>query len=232
MADLRPLYLAGAWGALAQLVSIVVLIGATAALGPRVETAEAFFAAYAAQGAAVALRGDLVILALMIAPYLATAPAVAAGLRDRAPYVGGIFVVASYAAVLGAMATESTFSLLHLAEQWVAATPGAERDLLVAAGQAVVATDLWNSTAGLFGGVLLQGSGVLVSVAMLRSPRFSRVTAGVGLLANGLDLLQHLVHPVVPDFAETVQAGMGIFYLGWFPLLARDLFRLSQPREG
>jgi len=226
MIERRPLYRAGAAAALLQLGSLLVMGVVAGTLGPRPETAGAFFEAYAEQGAAVALRGDLVILLLLLLPYLATAPAVAAGLWPRAPLTGVAFVVGSFATVIGAIATESTFALLHLADRWTGAGE-AERALLVAAGEAVVASDLWNSTAGYCGGLLLQGTGVLVSVAMLRGAAFSRVTAVAGLLGNGLDLVQHVLHPVLPEVAGTIQLGMGPFYVVWFPMLARDLLRLA-----
>jgi len=227
MPELRLLHRAAAVAALVQLASLFVLGGIAAALGPRPETAEAWFAAFAEQGHLVVLRGDLVILALLIGPYLLTAPAVAMALRDERPGAAALFFVGSYLTVSGALATESTFSLLHLAEHAAAATSDQARAIWLAAGEAVVASDLWNSTAGFFGGLLLQGSGVVVSVAMLGSRRFSRVTAISGLLANGADLFQHLADPFAPGIADAIKLGMGLFYLVWFPALARDLWRLA-----
>jgi hypothetical protein len=62
---------------------------------------------------------------------------------------------------------------------------------------------------------------------MLRSTDFSKVTAISGLVGNALDLVQHLLHPFAPSISTPIQMFMGIFYLVWFPLLMRDLFRLA-----
>lgn len=66
---------------------------------------------------------------------------------------------------------------------------------------------------------------------MLRSRDFSKLTAYAGLLGNGLDLLQHLAHPFAPAFSESIMPFMGIFYLVWFPMLARDFIRLRATDE-
>jgi hypothetical protein len=62
---------------------------------------------------------------------------------------------------------------------------------------------------------------------MLRSKEFSKVTALAGLLGNAFDLIQHILHPFAPSLSATIQMVMGPFYLVWFPMLARDLFRLG-----
>jgi hypothetical protein len=66
---------------------------------------------------------------------------------------------------------------------------------------------------------------------MLKSQDFSKVTAISGLLGNALDLIQHLLHPFAPSIAAPIQMFMGIFYLVWFPMLARDFFRLAKGQE-
>jgi hypothetical protein len=131
-------------------------------------------------------------------------------------------------AVTICFASESTFSLLHLGGQYAAAVSEAQRAQLLAAGEAVIASDFWNSSGAYMSGILLQGGGVIISLVMLRSRDFSKVTAIAGLLGNALDLIQHLLHPFTPSLSATIQMLMGPFYLLWFPLLARDLFRLGQ----
>lgn len=65
-------------------------------------------------------------------------------------------------------------------------------------------------------------------LVMLKSADFGKVTAISGLLGNTLDLVQHLLHPFAPTIAAPIQMIMGIFCFVWFPMLARDLFRLAQ----
>lgn len=77
-------------------------------------------------------------------------------------------------------------------------------------------------------GILLQGAGVLISIIMLRSSNFSRITAYAGILANGFDLAQHLIHPFIPSIASIPGMIAGLSYLIWFPMLGRDFFRLGR----
>jgi hypothetical protein len=98
----------------------------------------------------------------------------------------------------------------------------------VAAGEAIIASDMWNSTAGFMAGILLQGAGVLISIILLRSSNFSRITAYAGILANGFDLAQHLIHPFIPSIASIPGMIAGLSYLIWFPMLGRDFFRLGR----
>ena len=108
------------------------------------------------------------------------------------------------------------------------ATSEAVRTQLLSAGEAVIASDMWNSSAAYMGGILLQGSGVMISVIMLRSKDFSKVTAYSGLLGNGFDLIQHILHIFLPAVSSFITMFMGVFYFVWFPMLARDLFRLAR----
>jgi hypothetical protein len=118
-----------------------------------------------------------------------------------------------------------------LGSQYGAATSEIVRTQLVAAGEAVTASDIWNSSAGYMTGLLLQGGGVIISLVMLRSKDFSKVTAFAGLLGNALDLVQHILHPFTPSLSATIQMVMGPFYFVWFPMLARDLFRLRRKQQ-
>jgi hypothetical protein len=87
---------------------------------------------------------------------------------------------------------------------------------------------MWHSSAGAMAGILLQGSGVLMSAIMLRSKSFSRVTGYSGLIANGLDLTQHLIHFALPPFAAVILWIAGPFYIVWYAMLGRDFFRLAR----
>ena len=230
--DARFFYRSGAVGAALQLLSLAAMIVAGLALGPRPETAAAAFAAYHDGPWHLALRGDLLLVGLLIVPYLLTAPALFLALRRTGFAVAAFATLFTVIAVVGAVATESTFSLLHLAERSAAASGEAQRAALLAAAEAVIAADLWNATAGYAGGFLLQGSGVAFSLLMLRSDRFHRLTAWSGLLGNGFDLVQHAIHPFLPAVASTIAMGMGILYVVWFPMLAWDFARLAQGGRG
>jgi hypothetical protein len=67
-----------------------------------------------------------------------------------------------------------------------------------------------------------------MSVVMVQSQSFGKATAYVGIVTHGLDLLHILVSFFVPQAGFMMMAIAGPLYLVWFPLLARDFFRLSQ----
>ena len=190
-------------------------------------TAEAYYQMYQGSLLVAFIRDDFSSL-IIIALYLGLFLGLYGALRRSQPALMTLASALLLIGVTAGFATHSGLSLFHLSQQYAAAVSAEQRAQLVAAGEAVLATNMWNSSGGYLAGILLQGYGVIVSLIMLRSPRFSKVTAYAGLLSNGLDLLQHLIHPFAPALVEPILRVAGPFYLIWFPMLARDLFRLAQ----
>ncbi len=126
------------------------------------------------------------------------------------------------------LADHSAFSIIHLSERYAAAATPAEEAQILAAGEAVIATDMWHTTGGFLAGLFMQGGFAFISFVMLRSPGFSKWTAYTGILSNGLDFLHVFIMLFAPALAAAVLAIGGVFYLIWFPLLGRDLIRLGK----
>lgn len=227
---LKGLYFIGGFSAILQLVSILIYSILLGVLGPKPTSAAEYFDVYQNSPLEAFLRGDFLLLVL-IGLYLGTFPALYAALRRLSPVFAGLATLFTILTVAGTFATESSFSLLHLGEQYVNATSDAMRIQLQAAGEAVIASDMWNSSAGYMGGILLQGSGVMISVIMLRSNNFSKITAYSGLVGNGLDLIQHVLHIFLPSVSSFITIFMGLFYFVWYPMLGRDLFRLVKDTQ-
>lgn len=137
-------------------------------------------------------------------------------------------VVLVFAGLTLALATPSAFSWLALSDKFAAATSEAQKTLLLAAGEAILASDMWHGSGAITGGILLQIGALLMSVVMVQSQSFGKATAYVGIVTHGLDLLHILVSFFVPQAGFMMMAVAGPLYLVWFPLLARDFFRLSQ----
>ena len=127
-----------------------------------------------------------------------------------------------------ALATSDVFSIFRLSDHYAVATTEAMRQQLLAAGEAIIASNLWNSTAGYFTGILMQGSFLIFSFLMLRDTPFEKRTAYTGILANGLDLFQHLVHIFVPSIASSILMISGIFYVPWFLFLGLDFLKIGR----
>ena len=231
--SLSTLYKIGAIAVLIQLATILLILIASIALGlePRPATVQEFYAMYGESKLIGMLRDDFSSLVL-IAMYLGSAPALFFALRKQNFTVALLCTIMMLTGAVGAFAVHAGFSMMHLSDLYAAAGTEAQRAQLLAAGEAVLASDMWNSTAGYMGGILLQGPGVVLSLLMLRNKDFSKVTAIAGLIGNGLDLIQHLIHPFAPEIASVIQMSMGVFYLVWFPALARDLLRLARREVG
>jgi hypothetical protein len=83
-------------------------------------------------------------------------------------------------------ASNTAFNMLSLSDQYAAATTDAQRSMLLAAGQAMLA--IYQGTAFDVSYVLVSVAPLIMSVVMLRSNVFSKATAYVGILANILGL--------------------------------------------
>lgn len=150
-----------------------------------------------------------------------------AALRREDPAPTTLATVLAFAGVTLALATPMGLSMLPLSDKYAAATSEEARTLLLAAGEAILATDMWHSTGAFVGGLLLQTGAVLVSIVMLRTSVFSRTTAYVGILTHGLDLLHVVLGPFVPRAGFLFMAMAGPLYLLWFPLVGRRLLQLG-----
>ena len=124
------------------------------------------------------------------------------------------------------LATPSAFSWLTLSDKFAAATSAAQKTQFLAAGEAILAADMWHGSGAILGGILMQTGALLISVVMLRSPAFGKLTAWLGIGMHSLDLAHILVGFFFPTGGVILMAIAGPLYLVWFPLLARDFFRL------
>jgi len=221
----RGFFRFGAWGAVAQVCVLFVMIIAGAVLGARPETAREFLEAYGEQPFATLLRDDFSSLVL-IALYAFTFPALFRALYGLRPALVTFSVLATFMAIILSLATNAALSLMHLGEQYAQVASGVERQNLLLAAEAVLASDMWHSSAGYFAGLLLQGSGILISVVMLGSRDFMKWTAVAGIIANSGDLIQHLLHGAIPGLGTIILYVAGPFYLVWYILLAHNFFSL------
>ena len=221
------LYKTSATSALLQLAVVLVYFAVIATLGGKPDTIEEYFVIMQTDRLVGFLRGDIFNL-MIVALYLGLFPGFYLALRHMAPIGATFSSLLILIAVILCLASNSDFSMLHLSNQYALAMTNAQRSQIIAAGEAILAANMWNSTGAYISGLFLQGSGVFISVIMLRSKGFSKVTAIAGMLGNGIDLLQHVLHPFQPTISAVVLRAAGPFYLVWFPMLARDFLRLAK----
>jgi hypothetical protein len=134
------------------------------------------------------------------------------------------------------LATNTAFSMLSLSRQYAAAATEAQKSVLLAAGQAMIAVS--EGTGGQYTGMPLAWlAGLILSIVMLRSRIFSKATAWVGILGLGL-LLASIpfagytttgpMTAVVSAIIAVTYIGGGLLSLAWYILVGLRLLKLGQ----
>jgi hypothetical protein len=206
-----------------SLVTMLILV----TIGGQPETAREGFSMLQENRLAGLLRLDVLSVLVMPLYYLLFLGLYAALKKTHLPYatVATLFVFAGLTLFL---ATPSVFSWLALSDKFAVTTSEEQKTLLLAAGEAILASDMWHGSGPIMGGILMQTGALIISVIMLRSKDFAKSTAYVGIVTHGLDL----AHILVGFFSVTggiiLMAIAGPLYLVWFPLIARDFFRLGR----
>jgi hypothetical protein len=118
--------------------------------------------------------------------------------------------------------------MLPLSDKYALATSQDGRNQLLAAGEAILASDIWHGTGAFIGAVLLQCAAVLMSVVMLRTKVFGRAIAYTGIVTHGLDLAHVVLMPFLPTAGAVLMATAGPLYLVWLPLVGRRLLQLGR----
>ncbi len=136
----------------------------------------------------------------------------------------------AFAGIAAYVATNTSLSLLYVSDQYAAATTEAQKSLLLAAGQATIAV----GGGGLFwstGFILVAVAGLIVAAVMRRGKLFGIATAWVGILANGLFLVNYIASVFVSATSNvsTILVGCAtILMFVWWILIARKLFQLGR----
>jgi len=115
--------------------------------------------------------------------------------------------------------SNTVFEMLSLSNQYAGATTDAQRSMLLAAGQVMLA--IYEGTAFSLSYVLLAFGGIIISAVMLRSNIFGKVTAYAGILAGAIAL-----GIFVPKIGIFISIFSILFYEIWYILIARRLFQL------
>ena len=133
----------------------------------------------------------------------------------------GLFGVTIY------LASNTTFSMLSLSNQYAAASTETQKTMLLAAGQTMLA--LVQSTGVYMSLLLIAVAGFIMSVVMLQSKIFGKVTAYVGILAGALDLIYCVTtFASVPELDASLLASAGLCLMIWHILAGRKLYQLGQ----
>ena len=125
------------------------------------------------------------------------------------------------------LATPTALSMMSLSDKYAAANTEQARNQLLAAGEALLASDMWHGTGAIVGGILAQVGAVLICVVMLRSMIFGRRIAWLGIVMHGFDLAHIVFAPFVPMAGVALMVVAGPLYPIWLFLVGRRLLHLA-----
>ncbi|MBI9051075.1 MAG: hypothetical protein JEZ00_16760 [Anaerolineaceae bacterium] len=174
----------------------------------------------------------LELLSILFMPlYFVIFYAVYHALKPASPIFTGLAFIFVAVGVILFMATPSTFSWLALSEKYTAAVSSVEKSQIIAAGESILASDMWHGSGARMGGLLMQIGTLGISILMLKNTKFSKATAIIGIGMHGLDLLHIVIGVFTPQLGAILMMIAGPFYLVWFPLLGRDFLRLAKAKD-
>jgi hypothetical protein len=173
---------------------------------------------------------DLINYALLGLIFLALCGA----LRRASKSATVIAVVTGLMGIAIYFASNQALSILSLSHQYATATTEAQRTMLLAAGEALLAMHnpgAIHQGTGIYLGLLLVTIAALVfSVIMLRSSVFGRATALVGIVATVSQLGYFVALPLAFAVVALPFVVSAPFRLTWYVLIAVKLFRLAARR--
>jgi hypothetical protein len=215
----KPLYQIGG-GAALLLVVLYLIQMIVFVVSPPPGTVIGYFTLFHRNAFLGLLNLDLLSLAdyvLFIPMFLALSLA----LRRVSPSFVAIALTSALVGIATYFASNKAFEMLSLSTQYAAATTGAQRSLVMVAGQAMLAT--YPGTAFNVSYVLLSIAPLIISVVMLRSNVFGKVTAYVGIAASAIGL--GLFVPAIGVFLSLISV---VALMIWYILIARRLLQLAQ----
>ena len=142
-----------------------------------------------------------------------------------------IALLAVFIGVTLFLATPSVLAMLSLSDKYATATGENQQNQLIAAGEAILSSDMWHGTGAILGGILIQFGALLFSILMLPGNVFNRFTAYVGIITHGLDFVHFFFLLLIPPAGVILLAIAGTFYLLWFPLIGVRLFQIGRQAQ-
>ena len=173
---------------------------------------------------------DLVNYALVGLLFLAL---LAALRRASQPWIV-LAAALGFVGVIEYFTTNQAFTMLTLSNQYAAAPTEAQRAILLAAGQAILAIHgnaIYLGSGIYLSFLLVSVAGLIISTVMLRSSIFSKGIAYIGILANGFGLGYYIVLPFAPGLVFIPLCISAIFLLLWYLRVGCRLWALGSQGE-
>jgi hypothetical protein len=164
---------------------------------------------------------DLVEYALVGLIFLA----VYGALHKANEFAMGFAAMLSVIGISVYFAWNQAFSFLYLSQQYQAAISEAQQFIYLGAGEALLAN--LQGTGWYVSLFLVLLAGLIMSIVMLQSNVFNRVTAWTGILANSLGLLLFPALILAPAISWLPPSLSAPFRVTWYALIAWRLFKLG-----
>jgi hypothetical protein len=153
-------------------------------------------------------------------------------LRRASPGGMAIATVFALAGTVAYVVSNQAFSMLNLSRQYGAATSEAQRAMLQAAGEALLAINhpgtIYQGTGVYVALLMVPLAGLISSFVMLRSSVFNRGTAWVGIVANGVVLGHFVALIFAPALIAIPTVISAPFRVVWHVLVGLRLLRLGR----
>jgi hypothetical protein len=219
------LYRTGGVAALIMIIIILIqFISFMVAPPPLEGTAIDWFTLFQKNG----LLGLVAFELLMIIYVVLSIPvslALFIALRRANQSLTAIYIALSLLGVGAFIAARPAFEMLSLSNQYAAATTDAQRAVFLAAGETMLA--IFHGTAFQVSYLLGSITGLIISVAMLRSNVFGKATAYVRIASSVFDFGLY-----VPTLGIFISIFSVLFLMIWNILVARRLFQLARGDQG
>jgi hypothetical protein len=136
-----------------------------------------------------------------------------------------------FAGVILFLATPSAYSLIPLSDRYFSTQDIEIRNQLVAAAEALRASDMWHMTGSVMGSILTQIAGIGISILMIKTPYLGKKIGLLGIITHGLDLTHFFAYVFGFDLISTILIAIaGILYFPLYGILGFRLIKLGGAR--
>lgn len=154
--------------------------------------------------------------------------------RKSNPSLAALALILSLTGTAVFYATNRAFPMLELSAQYAAATDAAQRAMLEAAGQSMLAVGQSHTPGTFLAFSLSEIGGILFGVVMLRGKQFHPAAAITGMLGYGFLFVFEVFSSFVPASHNLILVPAmlgGLLNIAWYVLAAIRLFQLGKAEQ-
>jgi hypothetical protein len=155
----------------------------------------------------------------------------AAHRRETVQPYAALAMIIAFIGIAVFYATNRAFPMLALSNQYAAAGTDAQRAMLEAAGQSILAVGQSHTPGTFLGFLLIEVAAIMMSFVMLRGNIFSKFSAFAGILGFGVLLIIEILSSFISGLTNLMMILAilgGLLSMTWYILVARRLFQLGK----